>query len=437
MSASADPPVPRAEQAPLTVATARSNLMLLSQLRWIAAAGQLVTILVVEVWLHIRLPVAEMGLALAILAIGNLLSLMRLGLPAPVSNQELLLSLIFDAIILTVQLYLSGGATNPFASLYLLQVILAAVLLEAWATWAMVGVAIVCYLGLTLDYRPLALPPGGPGLFRLYIVGALIGFALDAVLLVFFMSRINANLRHRDARLAALRQRAAEEDHIVRMGLLASGAAHELGTPLSTVDVILGDWRRMPKLMADPELAHEIEEMRSEIARCKAIVTGVLLSAGEARPEAAGAERLRTWLSDLFTEWKLRRAPWVARYDDGLRSNPRIVADSALKQALLNLLDNAIEASPEAVRMHARIEQDQLVVTVEDEGPGFTPEMLGSLGKPYSSTKGRRGGGLGLFLVVNVLRKLGGQVEARNREGGGASVTVTAPLSVLAIEAMR
>ena len=77
-------------------------------------------------------------------------------------------------------------------------------------------------------------------------------FALDAVLLVFFISRISANLRRRDARVAALRQRAAEEDHIVRMGLLASGAAHELGTPLATLDVILGDWPRMPKRCKDP-----------------------------------------------------------------------------------------------------------------------------------------------------------------------------------------
>jgi two-component system sensor histidine kinase RegB len=219
------------------------------------------------------------------------------------------------------------------------------------------------------------------------------------------------------------------------MGLLASGAAHELGTPLATLDVILGDWRRMPKLTADPELAQEIEDMRTELARCKAIVTGVLLSAGQARAEAGGAAHLKTYLKDVFEEWKARRGPAAATYDDALAGDPKIIADSALKQALNHLLDNAVDASPAMVRMSARLDGDDLVVAVQDAGPGFAPEMLQNIGKPYQSTKGRQGGGLGLFLVVNVVRKLGGRVEARNRDAGGAEVIVTAPLSALTIEA--
>ncbi|MDR3511961.1 MAG: ATP-binding protein [Caulobacteraceae bacterium] len=425
---------PSREPAPLTVATTRTNLLLLVQLRWIAVAGQLATIAVVELVMRVRLPLSAMGLVLAIFVAGNVVSLVRLRFPTPVTNQELLVTLTFDALILTALLYLSGGATNPFTSLYLLQVILGAVLLEAWATWAMVAVAVLCFLGLTLVYRPLQLPADGPDLFKLYILGALLGFALDAVLLVFFISRINNNLRLRDQRLAALREQAAEEDHIVRMGLLASGAAHELGTPLATLDVILGDWRHMPKLAEDAELAQEIEEMRLEVARCKAIVTGVLLSAGEARAEEAGAASLKTYLNDLFEEWKTRRAPLVATYEESLGSDPKIVADSALKQALTNLLDNAVEASPSAIRMRSRLEGDVLTVAIEDAGPGFTPGTLADLGKPYNSTKGRRGGGLGLFLVVNVVRKLGGRVEARNRRLGGAEVKISIPLGALAIE---
>jgi two-component system sensor histidine kinase RegB len=360
---------------------------------------------------------------------------MRLRLPKPVTHGELLRVLIFDALTLTALLYLSGGATNPFTLLYLLQVILGAVLLETWAVWALIAVTFLCFVGLIVAHRPLALPADSPGLFTLYVRGALVGFALNAVLLATFISRINANLRLRDARLAALRQRAAEEDHIVRMGLLASGAAHELGTPLATLDVILGDWRRMPRLAADPELLQEIEEMRSEVARCKTIVTGVLVSAGEARGETAGVSGLKAYLANLFDEWKARRGPPVAIYDDGLLSDPMIVADSALKQALHNLLDNAFEASPQAVWMRARLEGGELALRIEDAGPGFTRQMLAEIGKPYHSTKGRLGGGLGLFLVVNVVRKLGGRVEARNRDTGGAEVTVTLPLSTLAIEA--
>lgn len=425
------------DPAPLTVATTRSNLLLLVQLRWIAVIGQIVTIIVVAQVLNVGLPVPSMAVVLAIFMIGNIISLLRLQWPSEVTNRELLFSLCFDALVLTALLYLSGGARNPFTSLYLLQVILGAVLLEASAIWAMVGVAGACFVFLTFAHQPLQLPANGPPFFDLYILGALVGFGLDAVLLVFFISRINKNLRLRDERLAWLRQRAAEQDHIVRMGLLASGAAHELGTPLATLDVILGDWRRMPKLASDPELAQEIEEMRAEIRRCKSIVTGVLASAGEARAEAAGAASLRTYLRDLFEDWQARRAPHVSAYEDGLKSDPKIVADTAVKQALHNLLDNAIEASPEGVWMRSRLDGDQLVVTIQDAGPGFTPQMLADVGKPYASTKGRLGGGLGLFLAVNVVRKLGGRIEARNRDTGGAEVIVRAPLSALSIEEVR
>jgi two-component system sensor histidine kinase RegB len=422
------------ELAPLGEATARRNLAQLVQLRWIAAVGQLTTMAVVERGLNIDLPLAQMGVVVGLFVAVNVLCVLRLRWPREVTSHELLAGLVFDAAVLTALLYLSGGATNPFTSLYLLQVILGAVLLEAWAVWAMVAVALACFAGLIVAHRPLALPAGAD-LFSLYIQGAAVGFGLDAVLLVVFISRINANLRRRDARLAALRQRAAEEDHIVRLGLLASGAAHELGTPLATLDVILGDWRRMPKLAADPEIAQEIEEMRAEVARCKAIVTGVLISAGEVRGEAAGVSTLKTWLGEVFNEWRARRRSGTALYRDELAADPAIVADSALKQAISNLLDNAYEASPKGVTMSARLEDGALVVRIQDAGPGFAPQMLADLGKPYHSTKGRLGGGLGLFLVVNVVRKLGGRVEARNRDVGGAEVTLAVPLASLAIEA--
>jgi two-component system sensor histidine kinase RegB len=423
------------DHAPLTAAAARENLMQLIQLRWLAIGGQVVTIVMVEWGLGIRLPLGLMAAAVAVLVVGNILSILRLERPAPVTSAELFLSLVFDALVLTALLALSGGPANPFTSLYLLQVILGAVLLDVWATWAMVAVTAACFLLLTLAHRPLEPPPQGPGLFTLYLVGMAVGFALNAFLLVIFITRINTNLRLRDARLADLRQQAAEEDHIVRMGLLASGAAHELGTPLATMDVILGDWRRMPRLMKDAELAQDIEDMRAELARCKSIVTGVLVSAGDPRGERAGVSSLKAYLSELFEEWRDRRAAAGAAYGDQLAHDRLIVADSALKQALHNLLDNAFDAGGPAVRMRAAAADGELVVTVEDEGPGFSEAMLAEFGKPYQSTKGRAGGGLGLFLVVNVVRKLGGLVQARNRPSGGAEVTVRLPLSALAIEA--
>jgi len=410
------------------------NMQQLIQLRWIAVVGQVATIAAVHFGFGIPLPIETMLAVLACLVAFNIASLLRCRHRREVSNTELFIALLVDVAMLTAQLYLSGGATNPFVFLYLLQVILGAVLLKPWSTWTMVGVTCVCFAGLALLSRPLALPlDHDRGLASPYIQGMLICFALNAALLAVFIKRISRNLRARDAHLADLRQRAAEEEHIVRMGLLASGAAHELGTPLATLSVILGDWRRMPPFLQNPELLQEVGEMQAQLARCKSIVSGILLSAGEARGESSARTTIGTFLNDLVDEWRATRPAVVFAFDNRFGDDLPMVSDSALKQMICNVLDNALEASPRWIRLEAARQGDALVLTVTDAGAGFPPGMLAQFGKPYQSSKGRPGGGLGLFLVVNVARTLGGSVAARNRPEGGASVTVTLPLAAITL----
>ena len=415
-------------------ASGHKNLLLLVQLRWIAVGGQLVTLAIVGAGLHVALPVGPMAGVLLGLVLVNAGSLIRLSRPAPVTRGELALAMLLDIAALTLQLGLTGGATNPFTFLYLLQVTLAAVLLDGASTWAMVAVTALCFGVLTRAYLPLDLSDlPGADLFTLHIAGMLICFLLDAALLVVFVTRVTRNLRERDARLAALRQRASEEDGIVRMGLLASGAAHLLGTPLSTLSVILGDWHRVPALTADPELMGELEVLEAEVGRCKAILTGILVSAGEARGESATATTLHTFLDELVADWRDAHPAARLHYDDAVGQDPAIVSDTALKQVIVNLLDNAFEVSPGWLRLHVGLDGGLLRLSVEDEGPGFAPEILADVGTPYRSTKGRQGGGLGLFLVFNVARKLGGRVTAQNRAVGGASVAMALPLAALAV----
>ncbi|MBV8651097.1 MAG: HAMP domain-containing histidine kinase, partial [Alphaproteobacteria bacterium] len=268
-------------------------------------------------------------------------------------------------------------------------------------------------------------------MFSLHIAGMLVCFVLDAALLVVFVTRITRNLRERDAHLAELKQHAAEEDLIVRMGLLATGAAHELGTPLASLSVILGDWRRMPAIAADAEMAQEVAEMQAAVQRCKAIVTGILLAAGEARGEAPAVTTVKDFLDDIVDEWRVGRSGAGLAYENRFGADLPIISDPGLKQIVINVLDNAYEASPDWVGFAAERDGETLVLEVADSGPGFAPEMLAQFGKPYQSSKGRLGGGLGLFLVVNVVRKLGGVVRARNRAGRGAVVALHLPLSVL------
>ena len=415
-------------------AAGHKNMIQLIELRWLAVVGQLLTIALTRWGLGIALPLVPMAIVLGSLVALNLVSLVLLKWRRRVTNVELFVTLLLDVIALSVQFYLSGGATNPFISLFLLQVVLGSILLERWSTWVIVVATSIAFALLTVSYHPLALPPGfGETLFGLHIRGMWVCFALVAVLLVMFVGRITANLRARDEDLADIRQQTTEQDHIVRIGLLASGAAHELGTPLSSLSVILGDWRRIPRIAEDAQLVQEIGEMQAEVLRCKAIVTSILLAAGEARGEASAATTVHEFLDGVFSDWITARGYANGHYLNSFGPDLPIVSDTVLQQVLYNVLDNAAEASPDWLRMNVARDGDTLVVTVCDHGPGFAPEMLERLGKPYQSSKARLGSGLGLFLVVNVMRKLDGTVTASNRAGGGAEILLTLPLSSLAL----
>ncbi|MGZ5181309.1 MAG: ATP-binding protein [Ramlibacter sp.] len=433
---------PETSTAPASTAAAvpqavagRKNLLQLVELRWLAVVGQLATILVVRFVLGVPLPLEQMLALLAMLVVFNVASALRSRLELPVSDGELFGALLVDVAVLTGQLYASGGITNPFIFLFLLQVAVASVLLRPVFIWAIVAAAALAFVGLTQWHVPLALPGPTPVLSTQYVGGLLVCFVLNAALLVIFIGRIGRNLRQRDASLARLRQRAAEEEHIVRMGLLASGAAHELGTPLATLSVILGDWSHMAPFAAEPELREEIEEMQRQIERCKAIVSGILTSAGRTRADAPVQTTLHAFLDGLAAEWERTRGAVLEFTRVDVPDVP-IISDTALRQMVDNVLDNALEAAPGApLRLDMGCEDDLLVLRVLDRGPGFAPDILERLGAPYQSSKGKPGRGLGLFLATNVARTLGGEIRAQNRPGGGAEVVITLPLAALVPDA--
>ena len=419
--------------------TNRKNLLLLVYLRWFAVCGQIAAIALTSLWFRIGLPLGAMAGVLAFLAGLNLATIARSRIRIAVGDVELLVELLLDVLALTVQLYLSGGATNPFVSLFLLQAILGAVLLRIWASWTIVAIATGCYAGLIVSYRDigLAMPMSDhahPVFDNLHIYGMFVCFLLAAALLVLFVTRINGNLREQDLRLAELRQQSAEEGHIIRMGLLASGAAHELGTPLSTISVILNDWEHMPAVRSEPELAVELAEIQAQLERCKDIVSGILRSSGEERGEGAERAQLIAFCDGVIDAWEQSRDPPRLIYDNRLASDVVIAFDALLKQVMFNVLDNALEASSAEISVTVTQQQDTVSIAVRDSGPGFSAGMLADVGKPYQSTKGHPGRGLGLFLVVNVMRKLGGRLLASNLPGGGAVVELRIPLSALSVD---
>ncbi len=405
-------------------ATDGRNLSLLVQLRWLAVGGQIATISFVHLVMGIDLPLVPMYAVLAVLITMNLLSRTRFRNWRWATASEM----VVDVLALTTQLALSGGASNPFTILYLLQITLSAVLLPQSVTWGLVGLVVVMFSLLIPFHYTLTLPEGVEH-FPLYILGMFFGLVVDGVLIAAFMTRMMVNLRDRTERLAKLHQRALEEDQIVRMGLFASGAAHELGTPLASISVILGDWRHS---VTDPEQREEIAAMQKAIDRCKAIVTGILMTSGEARGEAPHPTTVHRFVRELAEDWSDLRDFTGLQVRNEFGDDMQIVLDETLTQMLMNVLDNAHEVSPDWVGLTVRRDGDDLILIVDDRGPGFAPEMLADVGRPYRSTKGRPGRGLGLFLTVSAVRKLGGDVAVANG-ARGAEVTLRLPLESLAL----
>jgi two-component system, sensor histidine kinase RegB len=419
--------------AVLAAGAGRRNVLVLIQLRWLAVAGQLATILVARFALGIPLPLVPMLSALAVLAALNLL-LSLADARKMVDDAHLFATLLVDVGCLTVQLYVSGGTENPFVSLYLLQVVLAAVLLPTSWSWALVVVTSALFGWLAAAAPPFALPAGYASVLSMpYVMASWFNYTLAALLLTLFLTRIMRNLAERNARLASLRQRAAEEEHIVRMGLLASGAAHELGTPLASIAVMLGDWRNEPAVQQSPALVGELDDMRSEVMRCKEILGRILLASGEVRSDTPQRTTLGAFLSGVVQSWQ-GRAGVELEWHNAIGNDPQIVGDQALAQTIGNLFDNAAEAGARRIIVEAREMAGVAELTVRDDGSGFAPAILENFGRPYQSTKDRRGAGLGLFLATNVLRGLGGSIFARNIAAGGSEVRLRLPIAALAID---
>lgn len=415
----------RKPSGPTAETVAAENTRQLIQLRWIAVVGQTIAILLVHFGLGVPLPIVEMLGVAMLLAAANLFA--TLALPRHrVHDSEVMLALILDMGALTLQLYFSGGATNPFISLYLLQVVLGAILLPTASVSILVVATALCYALLSFRYVPLALSSDLAAGVDLFAVGRWISFAMVASLLVLFIVRITRNLRAREAHVADLRQHAAEEEGIVRMGLFASGAAHELGTPLGTISVILGDWRREAAISRDVRLAPELDDMLAEVDRCKAIVSDILHSAGQPRGEALESVAACVFLDSAIAAWRPTHAQVPLDYFRDFDEALVIAVDPALRQAVWNLLDNAAEVSAR-VAVNAAVEGGMLSVAVRDAGPGFLPDALAHVGTLYRSTKGA-GHGIGLFLATNVVRRLGGRLDARNLVDGGAEVRLSLPL---------
>jgi two-component system, sensor histidine kinase RegB len=415
---------------PALLVSSTVNLRRLVILRTVMLAGQAFAVAVAVGWLKMPLPLVWLILILALVTGVNVLTWLRLRAAWPVRDAELFAHLTFDVSALTALLYFTGGSTNPFAPLYLLPLTFTAVALPGRYAWAMVVLTTVCYSALLQFYVPLPSTHAGPGHdFRLHVVGMWIGFWLSAILIAYFVVRVRETLRERERLRAQMREQELRHERVLALGTLAAGAAHELGTPLSTIAVLAGELERDRS-----RLPEKLRVLREQIARCKEILASLAAGVGEARAEGGGEQPLDAYLNTLIQRWRAARPQVEARLRlEGVQPAPRIVTEQTFGQALLNILNNAADASPDEVELDARWTSATLTFEVRDRGAGMTAAAEEHAGEPFFSTKTPGGMGLGLFLARGTIERLAGSVSLANRDGGGAVCRVQLPLGGLRV----
>jgi two-component system sensor histidine kinase RegB len=425
-------PPPSESRFPLVdVAGTSGVLRLLFWLRMVAIATQLLAIAFVEYMLDTSLPLRELGLTIGALALWNALSYRSVHATRRVLDAEVALHLAVDVAALTSVLYFTGGATNPFVSLYLVPISLAATSLPAAYAWLVAG---LCGAGYSFLWRrSVPLPTVD---FDLHLTGMWVNFAIGAVLIVLFVGRMARLVRERDRELAAMRESALRDQQIIELGTLAAGTAHELNTPLSTLAILDEE---LDETATDPEQKKQLRVMMEEISVINERLNRIAGGVGADRSAGARHVALGAFLDELMAQWSDAHPEIELGVSyDALDEHAQIVAEATIEQAIRNVLDNAAHATlangGDRIEVVASQRGTRLEIAVTDHGAGLDPAVRDEVGLRIVSTK-QRGLGIGLLLSRAALQRFGGRLELKNRPAGGVEAQILLPLDELLADA--
>jgi two-component system sensor histidine kinase RegB len=402
-------------------------------IRWIAVGGQGVAILTVRFGMGYELPVIASFAVILVSAISNGWLAARRAPRARLGDREAALVLGFDLLQLAVLLFLTGGLHNPFAILILAPVTVSATILSRNATAALVALAIASISVLGLWHMPLPWNPSGEFFHPLtYVLGLWTGLSVAAVFVSAYVWSVAEEARSMSEAFAETRQALAREQRFAAVGGLAAAAAHELGSPLATIAVVAGELSRT--VPPDSEFTEDVQLLISQSNRCRDILAEL-----SRRPdEMGGMPFTRTPLSALIEE--------AGRPHERDRENveldidrdpkdespePEIVHSPEILLAVGTLIQNAMQFAHAKVEVTIAWSAEEAEISILDDGPGFSLDVLMSLGEPYVSSRRNEEGhmGLGVFIAQTLLERTGAIISFANDEG--AEVVIRWPRAML------
>ena len=407
----------------------RQNLWRLTLIRLLVLAAQAGSVGIAYLSDLLPLPWLSLSIVLGISACLCLLTLLRLRGPWPVTELEYAVQLACDLIIHSVLLYFSGGSTNPFVSYYLVPLTIAAATLPWLYSMVLSGLALTGYTALLIWYHPLHLHnvQHEAMLISLHLFGMWMNFALSAAFITFFVVKMAGALRSQDELQALRREEAMRDQQLLAVATQAAGAAHELGTPLATISVLLTELRQ--EYRDKPALQDDLALLQEQVKLCKDTLQQLVRAAEADRRQAVMEQSAVQWLESTLNRWHLMRPEATYRYQRlGHGAAPLILPPADLTQALLNLLNNAADACPDKLDIRIDWDPQWIVLSILDRGAGVPLAIAEQLGKPFFTTKSKgKGFGLGLFLSQASVTRAGGSVKLYNHEDGGTLTELRLP----------
>jgi two-component system sensor histidine kinase RegB len=421
----------------------RLRLRTLVGLRWAAIGGQMLALLAARFLLGFEVPLLGCLGAIALAVVFNLALVLALPPQRVLRQWEAALQLGFDILQLGLLLLLTGGVGNPFTVLLVVPVILGASSLEGRHPYVLTGLAaavvvVLAAMAETLPWfggTPLILPP-------LYHWAAALAIIVGIVVASAYARRAAAESARMELALHAAETVLAREQRLSALGGLAAMAAHELGTPLATIAVVA---KEMARECPPGDLREDAELVSSQAQRCREILRRLAET-----PETDDVVHARISLSQLLEEAAGPEEP-----DEAVRVEwsvigppdtdpPDLIRHPEVGPALTSFIENAMDFAKSEVRLIGRYDDDFVAVEVQDDGPGFAPEIFAKLGEPYvtsrplgeNSPSGHLGMGLGFFIAKTLLERTGAEVGFRNARGGGAVVSIRWARSVIEALAM-
>lgn len=408
--------------------TRQVRLRTIIWIRWIAIAGQLAALLIVQFGLGWSLPTDAALSAVAASVLINAVMMFRRPSQGRIGELEAACYLAFDILQLAVLLYFTGGLENPFALLFLGPVTVSATILSRAATALLSAIVVVVATFLAFEHLPLPWAEPGLRLPDLYILGLWIAVVVGTLFITAYIGSIAGEGRRMSNALAATQLALAREQQLSAVGGLAAAAAHELGSPLATIAVTVKELSR--EMPADNPFMDDIQILQQEVDRCRDILTEIGRAPEQADPDDPFTTGL---LSDVVAAAATRYRSEgialdvvVAALDDS--QEPVVPRSPELLHGLGNVIQNAVQFGQSAVSVEVFWDDTDARVEVRDDGRGFPPGVLDRVGEPYISNRGDGHLGLGIFIAQTLLERTGARIRFSNiREAGrtaGAEVVI-------------